>query len=40
MPGQRKTHGYSGFENDVEDLVTDLPAAFVANDVPAAFCVP
>ena len=38
VPGQGKTHGYSGFENDVEDLVTDLPAAFVANDVPAAFC--
>ena len=38
--GQRKTHGYSGFENDVEDLVTYLPAAFVANNVPAAFCVP
>ena len=40
VPGQSKTHGYSGFENDVEDLVTDLPAAFVANDVPAAFCAP
>ena len=40
VPGQSKTHGYSGFENDVEDLVTDLPAAFVAKDVPAAFCVP
>ena len=40
VPGQGKTHGYSGFENDVEDLVTDPPAAFVANDVPAAFCVP
>ena len=23
-----------------EDLVTDLPAAYVANDVPAAFCAP
>ena len=40
VPGQSKTHGYSGFENDVEDLVTDLPAAFFGNDVPAAFCVP
>ena len=40
VPGQSKTHGHSGFENDVEDLVTDLPAAFVANDVPAAFYVP
>ena len=30
----------AGFENDVEDLVTDLPAAFVANDVPTAFCAP
>ena len=40
VPGQSKTHGHSGFENDVEDLVTDLPAAFVANDVPAAFHVP
>ena len=40
VPGQSKTHGNSGFENDVEDLVTDLPAAFVANDVPAAFCAP
>ena len=39
-PGQIKTNGYSGFENDVEDLVSDLPAAFVANDVPAAFCAP
>ena len=38
VPGQSKTHGYSGFENDVEDLVTDLPAAFVANVVPTAFC--
>ena len=35
--GQSKTHGHSGFENDVEDLVTALPAAFVANDVLAAF---
>ena len=40
VPGQSKTHGHSGFENDVEDLVTDLPAAFVAIDVPAAFHVP
>ena len=40
VPGQSKTHGNSGFENDVEDLVTDLPAAFVANDVPAAFYAP
>ena len=39
-PGQSKTHGYSGFENDFEDLVSDLPAAFVANGVPAAFCAP
>ena len=35
-----KTHGNSGFENDVEDLETDLLAAHVANDVPAAFCAP
>ena len=40
VPGQFKTHDCSGFENDVEDLVTDLPAAFVANDVPGAFCAP
>ena len=40
VPGQRKTHGHSGFENDFEDLETDLLAAFVANDVPAAFCAP
>ena len=40
VPGQIKTHGYSGFENDVEDLVSDLPATFDANDVPAAFCAP
>ena len=40
VPGQSKTHGYSGIVNDVEDLVTDQPAAFVANDVPAAFCAP
>ena len=32
VPGQCKTHGHSGFENDFEDLVTDLPAAYVAND--------
>ena len=40
VPGQGKTHGHSGFENDFEDLVTDLPAAFVANDVLAAFYAP
>ena len=40
VPGQGKTHGHSGFDDDVEDLVTDLPAAFVANNVPAAFCAP
>ena len=40
VPGQRKTHGHSGFENDFEDLVIDLPAAYVANDVPAALCAP
>ena len=40
VPGQGKTHGHSGFERDFEDLETDLPAAFVANDVPAAFCAP
>ena len=40
VPGQSKTHGHSVFENDFEDLVTDLPATFVANDVPAAFCAP
>ena len=40
VPGQGKTHGHSGFENDFEDLETDLLAAFVANDVPAAFCAP
>ena len=33
VPGPCKTHGHSGFEND-------LDAAFVANDVPAAFCAP
>ena len=38
VPGQSKTHGQSGFENDFGDLVTDLPAALVAFDVPAAFC--
>ena len=37
-PGQIETHGYSRFEKNVVDLVSDLPAAFVANDVPAAFC--
>ena len=36
VPGQSKTHGQSGFENDLGDL----PAAIVANDVPAAFCAP
>ena len=40
VPGHGKTHGHSGFENDFEDLVTDLLAAFVANDVPATFCAP
>ena len=40
VPGQCKTHGHSGFENDFEDLETDLPAAYVANDVTAAFCLP
>ena len=40
VPGQCKTHGHSGIENDLEDLVTDLPAAYVANDVPAAFSAP
>ena len=40
VPGQSKTHGQSGFENDFGDLVSDLPAAIVANDVPAAFCAP
>ena len=40
VTGQCKTHGLSGFENDFEDLVTDLPAEYVANDVPAAFCAP
>ena len=40
VPGQSKTDGHSRFENDFEDLVTDLPAAFVANDVPAAFFAP
>ena len=40
MPGQCKTHGHSGFENDFEDLESDLLAASVANDVPAAFCAP
>ena len=40
VPGRGKTHGHSGFENDFGDLETDLPAAFVANDVPAAFCAP
>ena len=38
VPGQCKTHGHSGVENDLEDLESDLLAAFVANDVPAAFC--
>ena len=40
VPGQSKTHGQSGFENDFGDLVSDLLAAIVANDVPAAFCTP
>ena len=40
VPGQCKTHGHSGFENDLEDLESDQLAAFVANDVPAAFCAP
>ena len=40
VPGQGKTHGHSGFETDFEGLKTDLPAAYVANDVPAAFCAP
>ena len=33
VPGQGKTHGYPGFENDVEDLVTDVPAAFCVPEV-------
>ena len=33
VPGQGKTHGHSVFENDFEDLETDLLAAFVANVV-------
>ena len=40
VPGQCKTHGHSGFENVFEDFETDLPAAYFANDVPAAFCAP
>ena len=40
VPGQCQTHGHSGFENDLEDIESDLLAAFVANDVPAAFCAP
>ena len=39
-PGQCKTHGHSGFENVLEDFESDLLAAFVANDAPAAFCAP
>ena len=40
VPGQSKTHGQSGFENDFGNLVSDLLAANVAFDVPAAFCAP
>ena len=40
VPGQGKTHGHSGFENDFEDLETDLLAAFVSNGVSAEFCAP
>ena len=38
VPGRSKTHGQSGLENDFGDLVSDLLAAIVAFDVPAAFC--
>ena len=40
LPRQCKTKGHSGFENDLEDLESELLAAFVAIDVPAAFCAP
>ena len=40
VPRQCKTHGHSGIEDDLEDLESELLAAFVAIDVPAAFCAP
>ena len=38
--GKVRPHGQSGFEIDFGDLVSDLLAAIVAFDVPAALCAP